>query len=76
MAEWCATGGTSQKGVVVGYDRRFASEFFAQAAAEVLLAYDIPVAMSQSACPTQMTSYEVVERGAACGIMITASHNP
>jgi phosphomannomutase len=26
--------------------------------------------------PTQMTSYEVVERGAAAGIMITASHNP
>ena len=68
--------GDQAKGVVVAYDRRFASEFFAQAAAEVLLAYDIPVAMSQTAVPTQMTSYEVVERGAACGIMITASHNP
>jgi phosphomannomutase len=32
--------------------------------------------MAQQAVPTQMTSYEVVERGAACGIMITASHNP
>jgi phosphomannomutase len=42
----------------------------------VLLAYDVPVAMSQTAVPTQMTSYEVVERGAASGIMITASHNP
>ena len=62
--------------MVIAYDRRFSSEFFAQAAAEVLLAYDIPVAMAQNAVPTQMTSYEVVERGAACGIMITASHNP
>ena len=62
--------------MVIAYDRRFSSEFFAQAAAEVLLAYDIPVAMAQTAVPTQMTSYEVVERGAACGIMITASHNP
>jgi phosphomannomutase len=26
--------------------------------------------------PTQMSSYEVVERGAAAGIVITASHNP
>ena len=76
VAEWAVTAGTSQKGVVIAYDRRFASEFFAQAAAEVLLAYDIPVAMAQTAVPTQMTSYEVVERGAACGIMITASHNP
>src|SRR3954465_2494620 len=76
VAEWARSAGTSQKGVVIAYDRRFSSEFFAQAAAEVLLAYDIPVAMSQTAVPTQMTSYEVVERGAACGIMITASHNP
>ena len=29
-----------------------------------------------NALPTQMTSYEVVERSAACGIVITASHNP
>ena len=28
------------------------------------------------AVPTQMSSYEVVERGAAAGIVITASHNP
>jgi phosphomannomutase len=76
VAEWARGAGTDQKGVVIAYDRRFASEFFAQAAAEVLLAYDIPVAMAQTAVPTQMTSYEVVERGAACGIMITASHNP
>src|SRR3954469_2965932 len=76
VAEWAVAAGTSQNGVVIAYDRRFSSEFFAQAAAEVLLAYDIPVAISQDAVPTQMTSYEVVERGAACGIMITASHNP
>lgn len=76
VAEWVRNKGTTQKGVVIGYDRRFASEFFAQAAAEVLLAYDIPVAMARDAIPTQMTSYEVVQRGAACGVMITASHNP
>ena len=76
VAEWAKSAGTGDKGVVIAYDRRFASEFFAQAAAEVLLAYDIPVAMSHTAVPTQMTSYEVVDRGAACGIMITASHNP
>lgn len=76
VAEWAVAAGSAQNGVVIAYDRRFSSEFFAQAAAEVLLAYDIPVAVSRDAVPTQMTSYEVVERGAACGIMITASHNP
>jgi phosphomannomutase len=64
------------KGVVIAYDRRFASEHFAIAAAEVLLAHDIPVAYAAHAVPTQMSSYEVVERGASAGIVITASHNP
>ena len=68
-------GGRAQ-GVVIAYDRRFASEHFAAAAAEVLLAHDIPVAFAAEAVPTQMSSYEVVERGAAAGIVITASHNP
>src|SRR5205814_341279 len=53
-----------------------ASEHFAQAAAEVLLARDIPVAFATHAVPTQMSSYEVVERNAAAGVVITASHNP
>ncbi len=47
VAEWVRSVGTTEKGVVIAYDRRFASEFFAQAAAEVLLAYDIPVAMAR-----------------------------
>ncbi len=76
VAEWLTAAGTTAKGVIVGYDRRFASEHFAQAAAEVLLAYDIPVAFARQAIPTQMSSYEVVEHGYACGVVITASHNP
>ena len=76
VAEWVLQQGTAAKGVVVGYDRRFASEHFAVAAAEVLLAHDIGVLYADQAIPTQMTSYEVVERGAACAVMITASHNP
>ena len=76
VAEWVHQQGTQQKGVVIGYDRRFSSEYFAQAAAEVLLAYDIEVAMAAQPLPTQMTSYEVVDKGYACGVMITASHNP
>ena len=76
VARYVADRGEQAKGVVVAYDRRFASEDFAKAAAEVLLAYDIPVAFAERAVPTQMASYEVVERGAAAGVVITASHNP
>jgi phosphomannomutase len=76
VAHYVAEQGASAKGVVVAYDRRFASEHFAEAAAEVLLAHDIPVAIAASAVPTQMSSFEVIQRGAAAGIVITASHNP
>ena len=68
--------GDAAKGIVIAYDRRFASEHFAAAAAEVVTAYGIPVAFAERAVPTQMSSFEVVERGAAAGIVITASHNP
>ena len=76
VARYVVDRGEQAKGVVVAYDRRFASEHFAAAAAEVLLAHDIPVAFASRAVPTQMSSYEVVERGAAAGVVITASHNP
>ena len=76
VAGYVVDRGEQARGVVIAYDRRFASEHFAAAAAEVLLAHDIPVAFAAHAVPTQMSSFEVVERGAAAGIVITASHNP
>ena len=76
VAAYVVERGETAKGVVIAYDRRFSSEYFAIAAAEVLLAHDIPVAYAVHAVPTQMSSFEVVERGAAAGIVITASHNP
>jgi phosphomannomutase len=76
VAHYVAEEGTTAKGVVVAYDRRFASEHFAAAAAEVLVAHDIPVVIASQAVPTQMSSFEVVQRGSAAGIVITASHNP
>jgi phosphomannomutase len=76
VAHYVSEQGATARGVVVAYDRRFASEHFAAAAAEVLLAHDIPVALAATAVPTQMSSFEVIQRGAAAGIVITASHNP
>jgi len=76
VAKVVVEDGATAKGVVIAYDRRFGSEDFAIAAAEVLLAQGIPVAYAATAVPTQMASYEVVARGSAAGVVITASHNP
>ncbi len=76
VAQYVVSNGQQSRGIVIAYDRRFASEYFAQAAAEVVLAHDIPVAIAAGAVPTQMSSFEVVQRKSAAGIVITASHNP
>src|SRR5687768_18236687 len=53
VAEWIAAQGASQQGVVIGYDRRFASEHFAAAAAEVCTARGVRVHLATAAAPTQ-----------------------
>ncbi len=63
-------------GVLVGYDTRYASERFARAAAEVVSMTGMPVWLAEQACPSPALSLLVRQRGAAGGIMITASHNP
>ncbi|MEN3015745.1 MAG: hypothetical protein ABDH21_06825 [bacterium] len=63
------------KGVAIGYDYRFMSEYFAQKTAEIISSYNIPVFLSQNPCSTPALSMKVAKNFAA-GIMITASHNP
>ena len=64
------------KGLVVGYDTRFASQNFAQAISEVLAGAGIPVRLSDDYMPTPALSYAVKNLRAAGGVMITSSHNP
>ena len=66
----------SDKGIVIGYDTRFASADFARASAEVLAGNDIKVYLSEGAVPTPVVSYAVANLEAGGGIVITASHNP
>jgi phosphomannomutase len=63
-------------GVLVGYDTRFSSERAARVAAETVAMTGTPVWLTNDACPSPALSLLVRERGAAGGIMITASHNP
>jgi phosphomannomutase len=62
--------------IVVGYDKRFSSENFAAAVAEVLAANNLKVLLTDGPTPTPTISYSVVDNGAAGAVNITASHNP
>ena len=66
----------ADRGLIIGYDARYASENFAEAAAEVVAARGIKVALSSGLCPTPVVSYSIINRKAGGGIVITASHNP
>jgi len=68
--------GEAADGVVVGFDRRFASEHFAAAAAEVMAAHGIAVYLCIEATATPVICYSGVALSAAGAINITASHNP
>ena len=66
----------ARKGVIIGYDHRFASDGVAAAVAEVVSSSGTPVFLTDKPCPTPAVSLLVKQRGAAGGLMITASHNP
>jgi alpha-D-glucose phosphate-specific phosphoglucomutase len=66
----------AKRGVFIGYDTRFASQQFAQAAAEVIAAAGVPVKLANDYTPTPAVSYAVKHQSAAGGVMITSSHNP
>lgn len=76
FARYVARAERPEAGVLVGYDNRFGSERFACVAAETVAAAGIPVWLASAPCPTPAVSLLVRQRGAAGGIMITASHNP
>jgi len=76
FASYLLEHGGAEKGVVVGYDMRFAAEDFGAAAAEVLAANGLHVWLTDTATPTPVISYSVVAKGAAGAVNITASHNP
>ena len=64
------------RGVVVGYDTRFASQQAARVVADLLAAAAIPVKLANDYTPTPAVSLAVKQSGMAGGVMITSSHNP
>ncbi|MBI2861493.1 MAG: phosphoglucomutase/phosphomannomutase family protein [Chloroflexi bacterium] len=76
VADYVTEQGQGHKGLVVGYDTRFASDAFAQAVAEVLAGNGIVAHLCQKPAPTPTISYAILSQGAAGAVVITASHNP
>jgi phosphomannomutase len=76
FASYMDTIGKSGAWIVVGHDKRFHSENFARAVAEVLLGNGFRVYLTDGATPTPVIAFSVVHLGAAGAVNITASHNP
>lgn len=62
--------------IIVGYDRRFMSEDFAQAMAEAVRAAGFDVLLSETYAPTPAFSWAAKQQNALGALVITASHNP
>ena len=76
FASYMRSLGKQEQWLVVGHDKRFASEHFAATCAGVLAANGFHVWLTDGATPTPIISYAVVAKQAAGAINITASHNP
>jgi alpha-D-glucose phosphate-specific phosphoglucomutase len=76
FANYLLEQGWQGQWVVVGHDKRFHSENFAAAAAEVLAANGLKVYLTNGATPTPTIAYAAVDKKACGAINITASHNP
>src|SRR5438132_4252617 len=75
-ARYFLDAGVASRGIVVGYDTRFASEEFAAAVAEVLAGNGVAVQLCDRAAPTPVLGFNIRGLKAEGGIVITSSHNP
>ncbi|MBV9080550.1 MAG: phosphoglucomutase/phosphomannomutase family protein [Elusimicrobia bacterium] len=62
--------------ILIGFDRRFFSDRFAEAAASVAAGNGFRVELASQPISSPTLSFHVHQRRAAMGFMITASHNP
>ncbi len=76
VADYLKRAGLASRGLIVGYDTRFASEDFASATAEVVAGNGIRVYLCPKATPTPVISYGILAKKAGGAVIITASHNP
>jgi alpha-D-glucose phosphate-specific phosphoglucomutase len=76
VADYLKQAGLARRGLIIGYDTRFASEDFASVAAEVAAGNGIKIYLCPKATPTPVISFGILAKKAGGAIIITASHNP
>jgi phosphomannomutase len=76
ISRYVVRGEDARKGVIIGFDHRYASDTVAGIVADVVTSTGTPVWLCDKPCPTPAVSQLVRQRNAAGGIVITASHNP
>ncbi|PYV29565.1 MAG: phosphoglucomutase, partial [Acidobacteria bacterium] len=67
---------TARPRVIVGYDTRFLSEKFADAAAKTLASHGVECFVATRPDPTPALAHEILSSRLDGGVNITASHNP
>ena len=75
-SEKSSAGNPAELSCAIGYDTRHRSEHFARLCAEIMVASGLRVYFLQGYRSTPELSFCVRYKQAACGIMVTASHNP
>lgn len=76
MAYKMKSEGVEDKGMVIGYDRRFLSKETIYWCCEVLAKEGIHVRFINQSVPTPLVMYYVMKHELPYGMMVTASHNP
>ncbi len=66
----------AERGIVIGYDRRFLSDYAARWIAEVMAANNVTVHFVNKISPTPLVMYGVKSMETLYGMAVTASHNP
>ncbi|KAJ7470417.1 hypothetical protein FB451DRAFT_1339920 [Mycena latifolia] len=66
----------ASRGVVIGHDHRYNSERWAELTAAAFVNSGFKVYLHRGLVHTPMVPFSVRSLNAACGVMITASHNP
>ncbi len=67
---------TGNKKIIVGFDRRFMAETFAQRMAEAVRLAGFDLILSETFAPTPAFSWAAHSQNALGALVITASHNP
>ncbi len=68
--------GKADKGIVIGYDRRFLAKEAMQWAGDVFAAEGVKAYLINKSSPTPLIMFYVMKHEFPYGMMVTASHNP